>query len=137
MRLRSRGVDGTWPPGPGAQPQVNRLAFLIRPPAATNAPKRREDQTNPASGCFGHPYFSTSAADGMQVRASLQAKTPMNEDLILLSAEGLCARGPAGPPPPNAVVLKRLSSRDRERLRAALEAVRHLSDLTRDLLFKG
>jgi len=34
-------------------------------------------------------------------------------------------------------VLKRLSSRDRERLRAALEAVRHLSDLTRDLLFKG
>jgi CBS domain-containing protein len=41
-----------------------------------------------------------------------------------------------GTPPSNAVAVKRLSSRDRARLRSALEAVRHLDDLTRDLLFK-
>ena len=41
-----------------------------------------------------------------------------------------------GTPPSNAVAVKRLSSHDRNRLRAALEAVQHLDDLTRDLLFK-
>ena len=41
-----------------------------------------------------------------------------------------------GTPPSNAVAVKRLSPRDRARLRAALEAVSHLDDLTRDLLFK-
>jgi CBS domain-containing protein len=41
-----------------------------------------------------------------------------------------------GTPPSNAVAVKRLSFRDRARLRAALESVRHLDDLTRDLLFK-
>jgi CBS domain-containing protein len=40
-----------------------------------------------------------------------------------------------GRPPTNAVTVKRLSRRDRERLHAALEAVAHLDDLTRDLLF--
>jgi CBS domain-containing protein len=39
-------------------------------------------------------------------------------------------------PPSNAVVVKRLSRRDRERLRSALAPVEHLDDLTRDLLFK-
>jgi len=42
-----------------------------------------------------------------------------------------------GTPPTSAVAINRLSSRDRERLRTALEAVRHLDDLTRDLLFKS
>lgn len=42
-----------------------------------------------------------------------------------------------GVPPSNAVAVKRLSSRDSARLRSALEAVRHLDQLTRDLLFKG
>ena len=42
-----------------------------------------------------------------------------------------------GTPPSNAVAVKGLSRRDRERLRAALDAVRHLDHLTRDLLFKG
>jgi CBS domain-containing protein len=41
-----------------------------------------------------------------------------------------------GTPPSNAVAVKRLPSRDRARLRSALESVRHLDDLTRDLLFK-
>jgi DNA polymerase-3 subunit epsilon/CBS domain-containing protein len=35
------------------------------------------------------------------------------------------------------VLVKRLSHHDRERLRSALEAVAHLDDMTRDLLFKG
>jgi DNA polymerase-3 subunit epsilon/CBS domain-containing protein len=42
-----------------------------------------------------------------------------------------------GTPPSNAVIVKALSRKDRERLRTALEAVRHLDRLTRDLLFKG
>lgn len=41
-----------------------------------------------------------------------------------------------GTPPSNAVAIKRLSARDRERLRSALEAVQNLDELTRDLLFK-
>ena len=41
-----------------------------------------------------------------------------------------------GTPPSNAVAVKALSRRDRERLRTALEAVRHLDRLTHDLLFK-
>jgi CBS domain-containing protein len=40
----------------------------------------------------------------------------------------------SGTAPTNAVAIKRLSARDRERLRFALVAVRHLDDLTRDLL---
>ncbi len=42
-----------------------------------------------------------------------------------------------GLPPTNAVMVKRLGKRERERLRDALEAVRHLDDVTRDLLFKN
>ena len=41
-----------------------------------------------------------------------------------------------GTPPSNAVAVKRLSARDRDRLRVALEAVAAVDDLTRDLLFK-
>jgi DNA polymerase-3 subunit epsilon/CBS domain-containing protein len=40
-----------------------------------------------------------------------------------------------GTPPSNAVAIRSLSSSDRNRLRTALEAVQHLDDLTRDLLF--
>lgn len=42
----------------------------------------------------------------------------------------------AGKPATNAVVVKRLTSQDRQRLYTALLAVRHLDQLTRDLLFK-
>lgn len=41
-----------------------------------------------------------------------------------------------GTPPSNSVSVKRLSARDRDRLRVALQAVRAVDDLTRDLLFK-
>jgi CBS domain-containing protein len=40
-----------------------------------------------------------------------------------------------GTPPSNAVSVKRLSVRDRDRLRVALGAVANIDDLTRDLLF--
>ena len=42
-----------------------------------------------------------------------------------------------GRPPTNKVAVKRLSATEREFLQRALKAVRHLGDLTRDLLFKG
>jgi DNA polymerase-3 subunit epsilon/CBS domain-containing protein len=42
-----------------------------------------------------------------------------------------------GRPPGNAVLVKSLSARDHERLRAALAAVEPVEQLTRDLLFKG
>jgi DNA polymerase-3 subunit epsilon/CBS domain-containing protein len=42
-----------------------------------------------------------------------------------------------GRPPGNAVVLERLSRRERERLRGALRAVEPLDELTRELLFRG
>jgi CBS domain-containing protein len=42
-----------------------------------------------------------------------------------------------GRPPSNAVEIKPLSARDRDRLRAALKAVAPVDDLTHDLLFKG
>jgi CBS domain-containing protein len=42
-----------------------------------------------------------------------------------------------GIPPSNAVSVNRLSTHDRDRLRAALEAVASVDELTRDVLFKG
>jgi DNA polymerase-3 subunit epsilon/CBS domain-containing protein len=54
-------------------------------------------------------------------------------DLILAQQVADLERGT---PPSNAIIVKTLSRKDRERLRTALEAVRHLDHLTRDLLFK-
>ena len=42
-----------------------------------------------------------------------------------------------GTPPSNAVAVKRLSARDRDRLHRALEAVSAIDELTPDLLFMG
>jgi CBS domain-containing protein len=42
-----------------------------------------------------------------------------------------------GVPPSNAVVVRRLARRDRERLTFALDSVGHLDELTRDLLFRS
>ncbi len=42
----------------------------------------------------------------------------------------------AGRPATNAVSVRKLSAADRGRLMSALQAVRHLDELTRDLLFK-
>jgi CBS domain-containing protein len=41
-----------------------------------------------------------------------------------------------GLPATNTVAVKTLPARDRQRLRRALEAVQHIDELTRDLLFK-
>jgi len=41
-----------------------------------------------------------------------------------------------GIPPTNAVEVKRLSGRDRDRLRAALKSLKHLDEVARDLLFQ-
>ena len=41
-----------------------------------------------------------------------------------------------GRPATNTVSVRRLSPREREQLQKALQAVRHLDDLTRDLLFR-
>jgi DNA polymerase-3 subunit epsilon/CBS domain-containing protein len=54
--------------------------------------------------------------------------------LDLLAAQQLADLA-AGIPPSNAIEVKRLERRDRERLRTALKAVAHLEELTRDLLF--
>lgn len=43
----------------------------------------------------------------------------------------------AGRPATNAVSVRRLTAAERERLRHALQAVRHLDELTRDLLFRN
>jgi DNA polymerase-3 subunit epsilon/CBS domain-containing protein len=43
----------------------------------------------------------------------------------------------SGVQPTNKVAVKRLSRRDRDRLRAALEQVRNLDELVRDLLFRN
>jgi CBS domain-containing protein len=43
----------------------------------------------------------------------------------------------AGKPATNAVAVRPLLQRDRTRLQAALQAVRHVDDLTRELLFRG
>jgi len=42
-----------------------------------------------------------------------------------------------GRAPANSVAVERLAPRDRDRLRSALEAVAHLNELVRELLFKG
>jgi CBS domain-containing protein len=56
--------------------------------------------------------------------------------LDLLMAQQIADIG-QGIPPSNAVEVKRLSGRERDRLRAALKLVSHLDELTRDLLFKA
>jgi DNA polymerase-3 subunit epsilon/CBS domain-containing protein len=55
-------------------------------------------------------------------------------DLIVAQQVGDIEQGIA---PSNAVAVKQLSGRDRDRLRAALSAVAHLKHLTRDLLFRA
>ena len=56
--------------------------------------------------------------------------------LDLLMAQQIADIG-QGIPPTNAVEVKRLSGRDRDRLRAALKALKHLDEIARDLLFQA
>ena len=55
-------------------------------------------------------------------------------ELLIAQQIGDIERGIA---PSNSVAVKSLTPHDRDRLRNALEAVKHLDDLTRDLLFSG
>ena len=108
------------------------------------------------SGLFG----VVSAARAMAIRYGvMERSTPARlagvKALLHVSAADLDALGEAhgvfldlilsqqiedishGTSPSNAVVVKRLSARDRTRLRASLEAVASVDQLVRDLLFKG
>jgi CBS domain-containing protein len=73
---------------------------------------------------------------GIGAKSDLDALNEAQETLLDLVLAQQIEDIEHGTPPSNAVAVKRLSSRDRARLRSALEAVRHLDDLTRDLLFK-
>jgi DNA polymerase-3 subunit epsilon/CBS domain-containing protein len=101
-----------------------------------------------------------SAARAMAIRYGvMERSTPARlagvKTLLHVSATDLDAAGEAhgvfidlilsqqiedissGTLPSNAVVVKRLSARDQERLRASLEAVASVDQLVRDVLFKG
>lgn len=67
------------------------------------------------------------------IDALLEAQETFLDLLVIQQIEDI----ERGTPPSNAVAIKSLSSSDRNRLRTALEAVQHLDDLTRDLLFKS
>lgn len=73
---------------------------------------------------------------GIGARSDLDALIEAQKTLLDLVLAQQIEDTEHGTPPSNAVAVKRLSPRDRARLRAALEAVSHLDDLTRDLLFK-
>ena len=73
---------------------------------------------------------------GLGAKSDLDALIEAQETMLDLVLTQQIEDIEHGTPPSNAVAVKRLSPRDRARLRAALEAVSHLDDLTRDLLFK-
>jgi len=68
---------------------------------------------------------------GRDLDALAEAHAIFLERIVARQIENL----EGGVPPSNRVEVKRLSRRARERLIFALEAVRHLDDVTRDLLF--
>lgn len=67
--------------------------------------------------------------------ADLDALATAQETFLALLVAQQIADIDRGVPPSNAIEVKRLTRQDRERLRAALKAVNHLDELTRDLLF--
>ena len=73
---------------------------------------------------------------GIGAESDLDALLEAQETFLDLLAAQQIEDIEHGTPPSNAVAVKRLSSNDRARLRTALEAVQHLDDLTRDLLFE-
>jgi CBS domain-containing protein len=72
---------------------------------------------------------------GIGAESDLDALCDAQEVFLDLILAQQIADISAGRPADNTVVVKNLSARDRERLRAALQAVAPLDDLTRDLLF--
>jgi DNA polymerase-3 subunit epsilon/CBS domain-containing protein len=74
---------------------------------------------------------------GIGGERDLDALTEAQGTFLDLLAAQQVEDAESGIAPSNAVLIKRLSRHDRERLRFALDAVGHLDDLTRDLLFRG
>jgi CBS domain-containing protein len=74
---------------------------------------------------------------GIGAETDLDALTDAQETFIELILAQQIEDVDHGIPPSNAITVKRLSSNSRSRLRTALEAVQHLEDLQRDLLFKA
>jgi CBS domain-containing protein len=74
---------------------------------------------------------------GLGAEADLDALTEAHGTFLDLLVDQQIDDLRHGRPATNTVLLKRLARRDRERLRSALEAVRALDTLTRDLLFAG
>ena len=74
---------------------------------------------------------------GIGAEADLDALTEAQETFVEFMLAQQVDDIDHGIPPSNAITVKRLSSKDRIRLRTALEAVQHLEDLQRDLLFKA
>jgi DNA polymerase-3 subunit epsilon/CBS domain-containing protein len=74
---------------------------------------------------------------GIGGAADLDALAEAQETFLHLLLRQQVADLDEGTPPSNAVAVKRLSSRERERLHAALLAVSHMDVLARDLMFKA
>jgi CBS domain-containing protein len=74
---------------------------------------------------------------GLGSESDLDALTHAHEMFLGLIAAQQVEDIEQGIPPSNAVLVKRLTRHDRDRLRSALEAVANLDVLIRDLLFKG
>jgi DNA polymerase-3 subunit epsilon/CBS domain-containing protein len=72
---------------------------------------------------------------GIGGESDLEAMADAQRVLLRLMLEQQLDDIEHGRPASNAVAIKPLSRRDRERLKDALQSVRHLEDLTRDLLF--
>lgn len=77
------------------------------------------------------------AALGLGSAGDLESLTEAQETFLDLLLRQQLDDLEKGIPPSNAVLVKRLARRERERLRNALESVAHLDELTRSLLFKG
>jgi DNA polymerase-3 subunit epsilon/CBS domain-containing protein len=74
---------------------------------------------------------------GIGSKADLDALSEAHETLLALVAAQQINDIEHGLPPSNAIEVRRLSTHNRSRLRAALEAARHLDDLVRELLFRN
>ena len=74
---------------------------------------------------------------GLGAASDLDALAEAQQTLLALLLAQQIEDIERGLPPSNAAAPKRLSARDRDRLRSALQSVQHLDALTRDLLFKG
>lgn len=74
---------------------------------------------------------------GIGSEADLDALSEAHETLLALVAAQQVNDIEHGLPPSNAIEVRRLSTHNCSRLRAALEAARHLDDLVRELLFRN